>query len=318
MVQKIKINNRDYEVIDAKEKMRNKMFRRFGLKEYVPIKDKMYKDKMWARILQEPSFKLCFKRNISDSFFCDLEKLYTKDRTFITNTILQVSGETGSSKSLNVISLAKKIDKKFSQETNVKFFDNELLKEFEKDPQDTVLIRDESPNKGIFGMGSTRIENQLSVVGDTARKRGISLIFVEPRFKRNDIAKWYLETIDIGSVKRKGKTYRVNRLGIKEPKTEMFLGCILLEVLPEDDEDWIGYNKRKDKFINGVLGSDFTGAKMDYVKVAEDLLDEMDTEVYKTIKEKKLFILKKYPNYTNQEIEMILTAIKIQNRIGDG
>jgi len=292
------------------------MFKRFKLSEYNPIKDNMYRDRMEVRVRQEDSFRYCFRRNISDNFFKDLENLYAKDRLFRTNTIIQVSGMTGGGKSIGVISLAKKICSNFNQKTNVKFYDQELLDEFKNKPKDTIMIRDESPSKGVFGMGSTRIENQLSVVGDTARKNGLSLIFVEPEFKQNAIAKWYLETIDMGSVTRKGKVHRVNRFGVKEPKTETFLGCVLLEVLPETDPDWIAYNKRKDKFIKEVLDADFTGAKMDYEQVAIDIVAEMDLDIYKTLKEKKLFVLKKYPSYTSQEVDMILTAVKILEKQG--
>lgn len=286
------------------------------MKDYVPIRDEMYRDRMWVRVFKEPSFKLCFKRNLSNRFFNDLERLYADDRLFTTNTIMQVSGGTGTGKSIGVISLAKGIDKNFEQEKNVKFYDQELLDEFKNKPKDSVLIRDENPAKGVFGMGSTRIENQLEVVGDTARKNGLSLIFVEPEWKKNDIAKWYLETIDMGTVEHKGKLIRVNRIGVKEPHTEMFIGSILLEILPEDDPDWVAYNKRKDKFITEVLDADFTGAKMDFEDIASSILAEMDLDIYKTMKEKKLFILKKYPSYTNQEVDMILTAVKLMEKQG--
>jgi len=292
------------------------MFKRFKLKDYVPIKDKMYADRMWVRVYKEPSFKLCFKRNISDNFFTDLESLYSEDRLFTTNTIIQVSGMTGAGKSVCVISLAKGMDKNFNQLKNVKFYDQELLDEFKNNPKDSVIIRDENPAKGVFGMGSTRIENQLEVVGDTARKNGLSLIFVEPEWKKNDIAKWYLETIDMGSVTIKGKVHRVNRIGVKEPHTELFVGCILLGIIDEDDEDWVAYNLRKDKFIKEVLDADFSGAKMDFEDIATNILEEMDLSIYKTMKEKKLFILKKYPSYTNQEIDMILTAVKLLEKKG--
>ncbi len=298
--------------------MTHKKLIRINPKTYKPIKDRMYEDVMRMRIFKEESFKLCFKRDVSDKFFGMMEDLYKKDRIFRTNTILQLSGGTGSGKSLVGMTLAKKTCSNFKEE-NMKFYDQEIIESLDENIQDNIIVRDEATGKGVFGMGSTRIDGQMDVIADTTRKKGLSLIFIEPEEKLNKVAKWYLETVDMGSAIYKGKEIRVNRIGIKEPKTMFFIGSIYLHVLDEDDPGWMAYNKRKDEFIDSVLNNDFKGSKADFEQIALDILDEMDTDVYRTKNEQKLFVLKKYPNYTSGEIEMILSALKIAIReIGGG
>jgi len=291
-----------------------KKIKRLDPRLYKPILDPLYFDRMTMRLLREPSFKLCFKRDVSHKFFTMMEDLYDKKRIFRTNTILQVSGLTGTGKSISCLTIGKKFCNNFKEE-NIKFFDQQIIQLLKKgELQDTIVIRDENPSKGVKGLGSNRIDSQIDVIGDTTRKKGLSLIFIEPEFKRNDIAKWYLETIDMGVIEQEGVTYRVNRIGVKEPSTLMYIGSIYLHILDDEDPDWVAYNERKDIFIDGVLDENYHGAKMDYNKVAEELMETMDLNIYKNKKEKKLFVLKKYPNLTLGEIDMILTAMIIIER----
>lgn len=229
--------------------------------------------------------------------------LYITDNFMITHN---------SGKSLCMLSLAKLTCPNWT-EKNMKFFDQELLDLLSDNvPEDTLLVRDEEPSKAIYGLGSMRIDNQIDVVADTCRKHGLSLIFIEPEFKKYDIAKWYLETIDMGSaINEKGERIRVNRLGLREPTTMKFIGGVYIPIVDEDDLDWVAYNERKDEFIKSVLKAEFNGAKMDYEEVARKLLDEMDLAIYKTKLKKELYVRKKYPNLTNQEIKMILASMDI-------
>jgi len=282
-------------------------------KTYKPIRDRLYKERVLMRVLHEDSFRICFKRDVSKKFFGMMTDLYAKDRLFRTNTIISVSGLTGSGKSIAIMSVALYTCPKWTQE-NMKFFDQELLDLLGDDvPEDTLIIRDENPAKAIYGEGSNRLESQIDVIGDTCRKHGLSIFFIEPEFKKYDIAKWYLETIDMGSgLDFNGKERRVVRVGLREPKTERFVGSVLIPVVDDNNKEWVKYNERKDIFIKEVLKSDYKGSKLDYEEIAQDLINEIDLSVYNTKAKRKLIVKKKFPSITIGEMNTILGWIEIQ------
>ena len=285
-------------------------FLKIDYKNYEPIRTNMFIHKLKVRLQKEPSFIMCFKRNLTYDFFSEIFGLFEKkENGFVTNTIIQVSGLSGTGKSIAVLSLAKLTCPIFKEE-HIYFFDQNILDNLSSLPMQAFAIRDENPNRSIYGMGSNRMGNQIETVADSCRKFGLSLIFVEPRFTINNVAKWYLETIDFGSIDGE----RFVRMGVREPTTLMFIGCIFVPIVDEDDYDWVAYNERKDSFISGVMAGDFSGAKIDMKGEADKVISEIDEEIYRTKKEKMFYITEKYPNLTTSELKNIMIAIDIRQR----
>ena len=53
------------------------------------------------------------------------------------------------------------------------------------------------------------------------------------------------------------------------------------------------------------------GAKSNPRDIAEELLNEINFDIYKTKKEIKAFIINKFPTYTSGEIDLIATNLNI-------
>ena len=283
---------------------------KINFNNYNPIRTKMFEHKLKTRIQRESSFINCFKKNLTLDFFDEMFDLYDqKTHKHTTNTILQVAGLSGTGKSIAVLSIAKLVCPSFNQE-NIYFFDQQIIDNVKKLPLGTFAIRDENPNKSVFGTGSSRTGFQIETIADTCRKRGLSLIFVEPRFALNGICKWYLETIDYGSV----DGVRFVRMALRDPSTLLFIGSVFVPIVDEDDSDWVNYNDRKDEFMSGVVSGEYKGAKLDYESEAESILEEIDEDIYRTKKEKMFYVTQKYPNLTSGEIKNIMTAISIKER----
>jgi len=231
-----------------------------------------------------------------------------------------LSGETGyyitdnfmlthnSGKTISIMSLLKLIVPDRFSYKNFCFYDEEILELAKKVPRDSFIVRDEGTAKGVFGIGSNRQSAQLSLISEVSRKRGLSLCFIEPTEKINDVVKWYMETIDMDTKNR------ITRIALKEPKFMQYLGAIYVPIIPNDDKDWVLYNHRKDSFILDATEGRMTGAKSDPIQMAKEVLEEIDTELYTNKKERKAFIISKYPTYTSGEIDLISTHLEIEIR----
>lgn len=283
-------------------------FDEINFKNYKPIRDGMFIHKLKVRIFREPSYINCFKINITKDFFETLYNLFDENvDAFTSNTIIQISGLSGTGKSIGAMSLAKITCPTFS-EKYMYFFDQQIIDSSKTIPPKNYAIRDENSGKAIYGQGSNRLSSQIKVIADSCRKFGLSLIFIEPEFKLNSVAKWYLETIDMGNIDGK----RFVRMGVKEPSTLMFIGCVFIPVVDENDKDWVDYNNRKDFYIDNVMSGEFKGSKIDLKDEADKILEEIDEEIYRTYKEKMFYITEKYPNLTTGELQSIMIALKIR------
>lgn len=298
-------------------------------RKYFPIKDELYDSLMSVKITSEPSFIRCLKHNITEKFINSYKMIVSEGFGHRQNNIIFMSGKTGTGKSISSISLCKIIypKDKFSYK-NIFFFDQEILEKVHSFPPNSVVIRDENPSKGTYGTGSRRIETQVDVIADTCRKHGLSLIFIEPEFRKSDIAKFYLETIDYGAVMdcdSDGKpitdehgnfqnVVRTNRIGVKEPKSMQFIGGILIPIIDESDQDWIAYNEVKDDFIDNMKSGDYAGSKIDYIKIAKDFVADPDNETMRRPNDIKLKLTLSYSNLTTSEINMLVTAIQLTRK----
>lgn len=274
---------------------------------YQPTKDHLYMDRLELKLRKNPSFKkvLMKSRDRTKEFFQDLANIANPNHLFTQNTIISISGLSGTGKSTIAISIGKIIFKNFTYR-NIFFYDEAINQNARHFGKNSLVIRDENPMKGIYGIGANRITDQFFVMAETCRKHGLNLIMIEPSFRPTPITKIYLETFDMDT------TNRITRCAMRDGDTMEYIGGLYIPVLPEDDPDWIAYNKEKDKFIQGVLNREIKGAKLDYRTIGEELADEIDLEVYNRKKKQRAFIMEKYPTLSLGEIDLILTFMEIR------
>ncbi len=264
----------------------------------------MYMETLKVRLATTPSYVNIFRYNLTDKFIASLRRIVNPQIFAEQNMILSVSGTTGSGKSRAIISLCKMLTPDRFSYKNVCFFDQQVLDRAKEVPRDSFIVRDEGTDKATFGIGSMRTSRQLQVMAETCRKYGLSLIFIEPEFRENEIAKYYLEVVDVCP------EHEITRLALRDTKSLRYLGAVYIKVVPEDDPDWIEYNKRKDKFIVDVRSGKFTDAKMDYRKIGYDLADKTDIELFPHKKDRMALIRTEYPNLTGEECKLIQTFLE--------
>lgn len=211
-----------------------------------------------------------------------------------------------SGKSQIAMTLGVKYFPNFSH-NNIFFFDQQILDNVDKFPENTLLVRDENPAGAIFGVGSQRISSQVGVLSEVSRKAGLNLAFIEPSFAENPIIKIYLQTVDMDL------NNRITRLALKDSQTLSYMGALYLKILDEDHKEWILYNRKKDKFIDDVKKGKLGESKQNYDSMVDELLKNLD-ESYRTKKERKVFIIKEHPSLTNSEIDILATLLEIRLR----
>jgi hypothetical protein len=210
-----------------------------------------------------------------------------------------------------MISLVKLVIPERFTYKNICFYEHKIA-EIAKDlPRDTFAIKDENPDKAVHGAGSDRISMDFKVLVESVRKYGLSIILIEPAEKENDVVKWYLETVDIDYENR------ITRLALKDPKTKSYLGAVYIPVVPNDDYDWVEYNKIKDKFIDDRRAGNYTGAKDDYTSLARELVKKLDTDIFTKKNERLIFVQSQFPSFTNQEIKIIHCFVEVILKGGD-
>ena len=156
---------------------------------YQAEKDNLYQYKMLLRIKQNNSYKNIFRVDLTRPFLDDL-KMIARSPKFTRNTIISISGETGSSKSISALTLGLDNFQNFSYK-NMFFYDQQILNYAHKFPKNSFIIRDENPQKAVFGQGSVRTAGQFVVLSETCRKYGLNLCLIEPSFIQNPITKIY-------------------------------------------------------------------------------------------------------------------------------
>jgi len=274
---------------------------------YKPYKDELYKQRMLLKIQQNRSFINAFKYDWSQQFYKIVKNTVNPKFQFTQNLVLSLNGSTGSGKSAIMLSLGKKFFPHFSWR-NIMFFDQHILDRAKDFKKNTLIIRDENPAKGIFGQGSVRTQGQLVVLGEVSRKYGLNLAFIEPEFAENAITKYYLETMDMSFEQR------LTRCALMDAATKQYMGHILVPIVPESDRDWVKYNENKDEFIDKVRKGDFSGSKLDYGALADKAINDPDFGDYRNKKERKAYLIMKYPNYTAGEIDTIQSIIEVKLR----
>lgn len=272
---------------------------------YRPYMDGMYMDKIQIRLMNDKTFIRIFQKNLTDKMYSVFKDTVNPTIVHEDNMVLSVSGMSGSGKSATLISLIHNvIPERFTAE-NVCFFDSQILKLAKIVPRDTFIVRDEGIDKATFGVGSQRTSRQLQVLTETCRKAGLSLVFIEPEFRENQMAKYYLEVVD------RDIENRITRLAVKDPYTKQYLGAMYVPVLPEQHPILIEYNRKKDRFIQDMRSGRLSESKEDYKSLAREMAEKIDLDIFAKKKERLMFIRSELPNLTNSETDMVATFMEV-------
>jgi ABC-type dipeptide/oligopeptide/nickel transport system ATPase component len=273
--------------------------------EYKPYYDKLGMHKLKIRLANDKTLTRAFKYNLTDPFFESLKNIVNPKFHHEENSVLSVYGLSGTGKSQAIMSICKIATPDRFTYKNMCFFDSHVLKLASQVERDTFIVRDEGVDKAVYGVGSQRTSRQLQVMVETCRKYGISPVFIEPEFRRNEMAKQYLETLDIDYENR------ITRLILREPSNLTCIGSIYVPVLANDDKDWVQYNLVKDKFISDMREGKLKESKEDYRTLAKNVLEKMDLEVFRRKKDRLNFIRVEFSNYTNSECDIIATFVEV-------
>lgn len=249
------------------------------------------------------SFRNVFIRNMTDAFVNTMIGVVNPKVDFEQNTIWEVSGESGSGKSLGTMTLIKKITPKTFSYKNVVFYDQQILELAPTISRDSFIIRDEAVK--VWGVGSNRIQSDLVALSETCRKFGISLAFLSPSPQNISVAKFLLQVVDM-DIKN-----RITRFGLKDPVLNKFIGAVYVKVLDNDDYDWVMYNKAKDEFIESIKEGKKAFGKTDFRQIAINMSQKVDINIFRTKKQRLAFLQVELSNLTLSEIKLIHELFEI-------
>lgn len=272
---------------------------------YRPYMDGMYMDKIQIRLMNDKTFIRIFQKNLTDKMYSVFRDTVNPTIVHEDNMVVSVSGMSGSGKSATMISLIHDVIPERFTADNVCFFDSQILKLAKIVPRDTFIVRDEGVDKATFGVGSQRTSRQLQVLTETCRKAGLSLVFIEPEFRENQMAKYYLEVVD------RDIENRITRMAVKDPYTKQYLGAMYVQVLPEQHPILLEYNRKKDRFIQDMRSGRLSESKEDYKSIAREMAEKIDLDIFTKKKERLMFIRSELPNLTNSETDMVATFMEV-------
>ena len=206
----------------------------------------------------------------------------------------------------------------------------ELRTKFEQTKPKQWLILDEQ----IFlhGTGSGRIVESIQTLIETLRQRQNSMIIISPEGKYfpENIFTYVMETIDrsiLGRCQHNQELHEIRtcphrphidiqayvRLAVK--KEGVYIGFYTIPI-NWNTNLWQQYSKRKTEFLQRVLSEDFQ--KIDYEKIAKQIIAQPNSKDYKTSKQLMLLLEKTHPNLAVGEKNLIIEAIKIERKKQNG
>ncbi len=286
----------DYEILSFEYDVKGKHEKglRWDISEMMSLK-------FQQKTMYDPSFYNVFnsKKNMTRAIKKDIRYRSTGER----NVIIEITGKTGSGKSLVSITIASSWMNKILVVDDICFTTESILERSGVIGKNHVLIRDEQTQG--FGVGSDREEEERKSLEATTRKFGLNLIFCSPDSRDHSTAHYNLEIICINKKKR------MTKVAIKGDDGR-YIGYFVIEVLPEKDKLWKAYNKRKDLFIKSILARNTQ--RLSIRDMSESLKKHQDFKFAYTNEEKKIVATELFPNLTIQEINMVVSNLKILQR----
>lgn len=214
--------------------------------------------------------------------------------------VTQINGETGSMKSSVGLAYNKTvIDPTFNEERVCTEY-SELIEKVATSEPGQSFMQDEM----IFqqGIGSNRFVDNIINLVETLRKRKNSLTFITPTEK-------FIGDANV--------TFTLEPCGF-DPKTKIvrclvrkhgrYIGFFYQKLLWEDPL-WERYSEVKEAFLQRTATQHYK--KMDYEKLAKELLEKMPENYMKKKKRIKLFVEKNSPNITKEERDLLIEQIEV-------
>lgn len=261
----------------------------------------LQREVLLERLLYEKDLRRVFKKKK------DLTKKVLEEINLRVNdeeeknwVVLQINGETGSKKSSVALAMMKMfIDKNMTAEQVTQEY-NEFIELLDKSEPKEGFILDEL----VFqrGMGSNRMKEELLNLVETLRKRQNSMIFVTPteKFIQDANVTFTLEPCGFD------KEEKVVRCLVR--KNNRYIGFYYQKLL-WNEPLWIEYEKGKDEFLERTKSQKYK--KLDYEKLALEIISESTDEELKNGKRITLIIEKKGKNLTIQERDLLVEQIKM-------
>jgi hypothetical protein len=258
------------------------------------------------RLKENTNFDKVFKHNLTDIIKEEASyKIQTTDREH--HFMIVVFGLTGKGKSTSTISLAYELFNDFKVD-RIAFHNQQIIDMLSRLNMPDFVIRDENIEQSQYGSGSQRMKTQLEAATNTLRKRRISFIFIGVDKFELSAAQYYFQALDMD------EKQRITRFAVIDPYTKNYLGAFYQKVLPDQHPLIKEYLVKKDQFMQSIIDMDYSKGKPVYQEIIDHLIKECDLNIYKTKKERRIFIKQKYSNLTNGETEELSTMFEIQLR----
>jgi len=203
------------------------------------------------KIKSEPSFKNCFKRDLTQQINENLHnRMFGKMTNHFLIMIRGVRGltTTGTFKSSSGIEIARMFDKQFNA-NKIAFHNEELLNKIQQLAKVTeqgkeipqVFVRDETPESL-----RRRASVEFSIVAESLRDSRISLILIKPVMEDLDLAHYILEPFLIT------KDMKKVRLAVYNHGSSQYRGYYELKI-HLNNPVWKEYMKLKKKYEELVI-----------------------------------------------------------------
>jgi hypothetical protein len=285
-------------------------------------KTELERELLIAKIKKHPSLYEVFrkKKDLTPQTNEDVQvRINGEIENFVT---IFVCGSQGSFKSSVAQEIASKNDPTFTA-YRICFTYQEFKDKLEKSNPREWFILDEQ----VFqhGTGSTRIIESIQTLIETLRQRQNSLIVISPEKKYfpEGIFTYTIETLDrsiLGKCTNNDKLHEI-RICLFRPHRdiEATIRCVIrkdneyiafyIMKITWNTQLWREYYIRKVAFNKIILTEDFQ--KIDYQKIATEIIEDEEAKVYQTKKQLMLYLEKKYPNYAVGEKELIIAQIQL-------
>jgi hypothetical protein len=289
-------------------------------------KTQMEKEILIAKLQRHPTLYQVFKKKKYITEFVKQDIIVRTNGEIENFVTIFITGQQGTLKSSIAIEIAMQYDPTFNVKRICQTY-QEFKEAIEQSKPRQWFILDEQVF--LHGIGSGRIIDSIQTLIETLRQRQNSMIIISPEKKYfpEDLFTYTIETIDrsiIGECPEQKEPHDIRTCDYKPhnniratartviKKDKEYIGFYIQEIKWETTI-WKDYYKKKIEFNQTILKEDFQ--KIDYKKIACDVVMNPKSVPYKSSKQIMLFLEQNYPNLSVGEKNLLIEEIKITRRI---